>query len=57
LASFRALYLENDDPSSLRVGEHLLEGSGASIYVPRQAFSDYATNYFWAIYSDRLVAF
>ncbi len=57
LASFRALYLENDDPSSLRVGERLLEGSGASIYVPRQAFSDYATNYFWAIYSDRLVAF
>lgn len=44
------------DPSACRVGQDLLSGSTAMIYVPKDALSDYRTNYFWSVYASRILA-
>lgn len=49
------IVVENDDPSSCRVGQQLLDGTEADIYVSQAALSDYRTNYFWSVYGARIV--
>ncbi|MCD8367061.1 MAG: leucine-rich repeat domain-containing protein [Clostridiales bacterium] len=49
------IVVENDDPSSCRVGQQLLDGTEASIYVSQAVLSDYRTNYFWSVYGARIV--
>lgn len=44
------------DPSACRVGQDLLSGTTATIYVPKDALSDYRTNYFWSVYASRILA-
>lgn len=43
-------------PSACTVGQGLLEGTSALVYVPGESYSAYCTNYFWSIYAGRLRA-
>lgn len=49
-----ALILESEDPSACQVGQGLLDGTNALIYVSRSALSDYRVNYFWSVYGNRI---
>ena len=49
-AALERVVLEQDVPSSCRVGQGLLEGTEARIYVPADALSAYRTDYFWSVY-------
>lgn len=48
------IVMEQEDPAACRVGQRLLEGSGADVYVPADALSAYRTDYFWSAYGARL---
>lgn len=52
----KAVILEQTDPSACLVGQHLLDGTDAVIYVPDEALSSYRLNYFWFVYSDKIKA-
>ncbi|MBQ9189271.1 MAG: hypothetical protein IJ138_08100, partial [Clostridia bacterium] len=52
----QSIVLTNPHPETLSVGQGLLDGTDALVYVPRAAFSHYAVNYFWSMYADRLQA-
>ncbi len=52
--NLRAIVMEQEDPSACLVGQHLLDGTDAMIYVPDAALSSYRLNYFWFVYSDRI---
>ena len=45
------IYLDNDVPSSIGVGDILLEGSNAAIYVHKENLTAYKTSYAWAKYA------
>ena len=49
--------LEQDVPSACRVGQELLEGTGARVYVPASALSAYRTDYFWSVYGAMILPF
>jgi hypothetical protein len=51
-----ALVLEQSQPEACRVGQGLLEGTDALIYVPEEALSAYRLNYFWSGYASRIRA-
>lgn len=53
-SSLKAIQIENEDPSEVRPGQRLLEGTKALIYVDEKALSDYRTNYFWSLYAERI---
>ena len=53
-ASLERICLVNDTPSSCRVGQGLLEGSSAKLYVPSGSLSAYRTDYFWSVYGVNL---
>lgn len=53
-SSLKAVKVENDNPSEIRPGQKLLEGTGALIHVNQRALSDYRTNYFWSLYAGRI---
>lgn len=44
------IIMRSAQPSSCRVGQGLLDGARAKIYVPEQALSAYRTDYFWSVY-------
>ena len=48
------IILENPEPETCSVGQNLLNGTDAVITVPAEAYSSYATNYFWAIHVPRM---
>ncbi len=52
--SLKTILLFQDDPGLCSVGEGLLDGTGAIIAVPRERYSSYCTNYFWAPHAARL---
>lgn len=54
--SLEAIIMEHKNPSSCMVGQHLLDGTDACIYIPDEALSAYRLNYFWFVYSDRMRA-
>lgn len=52
----KRIELNNPSPGTCPVGRGLLEGTDALVTVPKEAFSAYATNYFWSVHVDRLIA-
>lgn len=46
--------LESADPASCRVGYDLMRGTDADIYVPKEALTEYKTDYFWSVYAGRV---
>ncbi len=50
------LHLEQESPESCTVAEGLLTGTECKIYVPNEQLGNYMTNYFWSIFSDRILA-
>ncbi|WP_292144454.1 hypothetical protein [Butyrivibrio sp.] len=55
-ASLKEIHIKNTVPSSLRIGQHLLDGTDANIYVPAEALSLYKTDYRFSVYSSRIYA-
>lgn len=53
-SALRAIELETEQPAQLRVGANLLQGTAATVYVPRAALSNYRLNYFWAPHAARI---
>ncbi len=45
------IVLAQETPSACRVGQGLLTGTNAMIFVPQGTLSDYRTDYFWSLYS------
>ena len=52
--SLEAIYLEAQDPSQILVGQHLLDGTDADLFVPAEALSAYRTDYRFSRYADRI---
>ena len=42
-------------PADCRVGQGLLKGTDAAVYVPAQALSRYRADYFWAVHAQRIL--
>lgn len=55
-AALERIVMCSAKPSACRVGQGLLEGTGAEVYVPEEALSAYRTDYFWSVYGGRLRA-
>ncbi|MDO5330633.1 MAG: hypothetical protein Q4F15_04340 [Bacillota bacterium] len=53
-SSISSLYIQNENPSGISVGNNLLDGSSLTIYVPEESYSRYLTNYFWSQYANSL---
>ena len=49
-AALERIILEQDAPSDCRVGQGLLKGTEARVYVPAEALSAYRADYFWSVY-------
>ena len=43
--------MRSGQPSGCRVGQGLLDGTDASIYVPPEALSRYRSDYFWSVHA------
>ena len=54
--SLKEIHIKNTVPSSIQIGQHLLDGTDANIYVPAEALSLYKTDYRFSIYSSRIYA-
>ena len=54
--SLKEIHINNTVPSSIQIGQHLLDGTDANIYVPAEALSLYKTDYRFSIYSSRIYA-
>ena len=52
-AALERIVMELETPSSCHVGQGLLSGTEARIYVPPASLSAYRTDYFWSAYSTR----
>lgn len=52
--SLAGVYLRSANPGDCLVGQHLLDGTEAKIYVPADALTDYRLHYFWASYAARI---
>lgn len=52
--AFERLIVLNPKPENCSVGSGLLDGTGARIFVPRENYGAYCTNYFWAQYAARI---
>lgn len=49
------IVMESDDPSRCAVGQGLLAGTNADIYVSADVLSRYRTDYFWSIHAQRIL--
>lgn len=56
-SSLKIVRLESLDPNRCKIGQYLLEGTGAVITVNKDVLSDYKLNYFWSVYTDRIVSY
>ena len=54
--ALRSVYLTHTDPADIAVGYGLFEGTAGTctVYVPQEALTQFANNYFWGRYADRL---
>ena len=43
-------------PSDCRVGQGLLNGTDATVYVPPEALSRYRADYFWSVHASRVLS-
>jgi len=56
--SLKKLILKQSDPEKISVGYSLLSGAEeCRIYVKKQAFSSYSTNYYWGHYAGKYVVY
>ena len=46
--------LVSEEPQRCLVGQGLLEGCGADIYVPEEALTDYKLSYWWSVYASNI---
>ena len=53
-AALERIVMQSAWPSACRVGQGLLDGAGAAVYVPREALSAYRTDYFWSVYGGSI---
>lgn len=49
-----SVVIKNPSPSACTVGEGLLDGTGAWVYVPQESLGAYMTNYFWSLHAPRI---
>jgi hypothetical protein len=54
LPSLKRIVIMNSSPSTLAVGQSLLQGTNANIYVQKDVLADYKLNYSWSAYVDRI---
>ena len=52
----RKIFLKGSSPSRIQVGEHLLDGTKADLYVPSQSLSAYRSDYRFSRYAGRIQA-
>lgn len=52
--SLEKVILEQNDPSQITVGNGLFKGTSCFVMVPRNAYSQYQTNYFWSVHAARI---
>ena len=50
----KRIIMQQKDPSACMVGQHLLDGTDAQIFVPEEAADRYRLNYSWSVYADRI---
>lgn len=50
-AGLERIVMESDTPSTCRVGQGLLGGTQARVYVPEDSLSAYRTDYFWSVHA------
>lgn len=53
-AALKRIIMQSPRPASCRVGQGLLNGTDAKIYVPQTALSAYRTDYFWSVYGGNI---
>ena len=53
-SSLKRLILSQSSPSQCAVGNGLLFGTSADIYVPTESLGVYKTNYFWSVYASHI---
>ena len=52
--SLRRIELTSLNPSTYQIGSHLLDGTDADIYVPKEAVGRYRSHYFFSVYASRI---
>ncbi len=53
-AALEAITLLQEDPGACTVGQELLSGTDANVFVPSGRYAAYCMNYFWAVHAPRL---
>lgn len=52
--ALESVVLMQPNPSQTTVGNGLLKGTSCLVMVPREAYSQYQTNYFWSVHAARI---
>ncbi|MBR1812713.1 MAG: hypothetical protein IJ773_02695 [Lachnospiraceae bacterium] len=52
--ALKKVVLTSKDPGTYVIGQGLLSGTSAMIYVPKESLSSYRLNYSWAIYAAKI---
>lgn len=52
----KRIIIKNNVPNSIGIGDHLLDGSDALIYVPHDKLTSYKTSYAWSPYAEKIFA-
>ena len=53
-SKIKKIIIDNDYPNTIAVGDHLLDGCTANIYVKKVNYTKYKTSYSWSKYSSRI---
>ena len=54
-AALKRILMEQTEPSACHVGQNLLIGTDARVYVPAEALSAYRSDYFWSAYGTKIL--
>ena len=53
-SKIKKIIIDNDYPNTIAVGDHLLDGCNAYIYVKKDNYTKYKTSYSWAKYASKI---
>ncbi len=53
-SKIKKIIIDNDYPNTIAVGDHLLDGCNAYIYIKKDNYTKYKTSYSWAKYASRI---
>ena len=53
-SKIKKIIIDNDYPNTISIGDHLLDGCDAYIYVKKENYTKYKTSYSWAKYASRI---